>query len=50
MTGPAPIVINGKPGHVIYLDANWIPVEPEAAVLAKVLYDDGSVGFYKLNQ
>jgi|PlaIllAssembly_1097288.scaffolds.fasta_scaffold1432076_2 hypothetical protein len=44
--GPAPIVANGKKGVVIYLDDKWRPVPKSEAVLAKISYDDGSVGFY----
>jgi hypothetical protein len=43
---PQPIAIGGKRGTVVYLDAQWQPVPVKDAVLAKVVFADGSVGFY----
>lgn len=45
---PEPIIVDGRPGVVAYVDANWKPVEADAAVLARVLFDDGGSAFYRV--
>jgi hypothetical protein len=45
-----PIIIDGKVGQVSYLDAEWRPTAPETSVLAKVLFDDGNIGFFHVPQ
>lgn len=42
------IEINGKHGLVTYFDSNWQPVDSKNAVMAKVILDDGQVGFYSI--
>lgn len=43
---PEPITIDGRKGTVVYLDAQWHPVTPEQATMARVLFDDGGTAFY----
>jgi len=38
-------VIMGKPATVAYLDGDFAPVNREAAILVKVIFDDGKVLF-----
>jgi len=45
---PEPIVIDGKKGTVVYLDANWNVVPPEKATQAKVVFDNGDRAFYRV--
>ena len=47
---PEPVTIDGKHGSIVYLDARFNPVEADDAVLARVLFDDGSSSFYTLNE
>ncbi len=42
----APVTIGGKSGTVAYFDREWQMVSPERATLAKVVFDDGTTGFY----
>jgi hypothetical protein len=44
----APIVFDGRPGLVAYLDARFEAVEPADAVLAKITFEDGSSTFYSV--
>lgn len=42
---PKPITLDGRTGTILYLDAQWHPVPPELAVVARVLFDDGATLF-----
>lgn len=42
------IEIDGRKGLVVYVDKNWVPVPVDEAALAKVTFQDGSVGFYAI--
>lgn len=50
MMSPRPITIGTRTGTIVYLDAQWKPVEPEQATLARVLFEDGSTAFYTVSQ
>jgi len=43
---PEPITLDGRTGLVSYVNAAWIPVTPEQATLAVVVFDDGGRGYY----
>lgn len=44
---PQPITINGLNGTVVYLNDRWQPVSPDEAILAKVLFEDGTISFFQ---
>jgi hypothetical protein len=46
VTTPQPIVINGKRGTVVFMDADWNVVLPGNATMAKVIFDNGDRAFY----
>lgn len=46
----APIVIDGRPGVVAYLNDRFEMVAPEEATSAKVVFSDGGRAFYEVNQ
>lgn len=43
---PQPFSLDGRDGTIVYLDAQWHPVTPEQATMAKVVFDDGGTAFY----
>ena len=49
MITPQPITIDGRQGTVVYLDAEWHPVTPDQATMAKVLFEDGGSAFYQVS-
>jgi hypothetical protein len=48
VTVPQPIMIDGRRGTVVFLDDNRNVVVPDHATHAKVVFDDGSRGFYQI--
>ena len=45
-----PVIIDDRRGEAVYLNDAWEPVAPNRATLAKVMFEDGSVAFYKVSQ
>jgi hypothetical protein len=48
MSAPQLITIAGREGTVVYLNDDWVPVPPERATLAKVVFVDGGSAFYRV--
>lgn len=50
VSAPESITIDGRQGSVIYLDDKFAVVDKSRATLAKVVFEDGSVGFYRISR
>lgn len=48
---PQPIEIDGRPGTIVYLAADGrVVVDPEQAVRARVVFEDGGSAFFYVNE
>jgi len=48
---PEPVTLDGNHGMIVFMNRDGDPVSPSArdAAMARVLFDDGSIGFYYVN-